>query len=101
MCPGPAKRAPGGSAQGIRGRSAPTRSPSSTCPLGRGTHSLPAHRHLLVEAGVYIIEALDLEELADAAVREFTFVLSPLKLVGGTGSPARPLAIVTAGEQTP
>lgn len=68
-------------------------------PPGLGHSLLPAHRHLLVEAGIYIIEAIDLEGLADAEVREFTFVLSPLKLVGGTGSPVRPLALVTAEEQ--
>jgi kynurenine formamidase len=61
---------------------------------GAGHTLLPAHRHLLVEAGIYIIEAMDLEGLAAAPVREFTFILSPLKLVGGTGSPVRPLAVV-------
>jgi kynurenine formamidase len=55
---------------------------------------LPAHRVLLVEHGVYIIEALALEELAAASVHEFTFVLTPLNLVGATGSPVRPLAVV-------
>jgi len=62
---------------------------------GAGHGLLPAHRILLVESGIYIIEALALEELALAEVYEFTFVLSPLKLVGATGSPARPLAMVT------
>ena len=37
---------------------------------------------------------LDLEELAAAGVAEFLFVLSPLKLIGATGSPVRPLALV-------
>jgi kynurenine formamidase len=64
---------------------------------GQGHALLPAHRHLLVEAGVYIIEAMDLEVLAAAGVREFLFVASPLKLVGGTGSPVRPLAIPMTG----
>ena len=57
---------------------------------------LPAHRVLLVEHGIHIIETLALEELAASGVREFTFVLSPLKIVGGTGSPVRPLAVVAA-----
>jgi kynurenine formamidase len=61
---------------------------------GGGHTLLPAHRALLVERGVYIIEALDLEELAAAGVHEFTFVLIPLHLVGATGSPVRPLAVV-------
>jgi kynurenine formamidase len=56
--------------------------------------TLPGHRVLIVEAGVPMIEMLDLEELAAAGVREFLFVLSPLKLIGATGSPVRPLALV-------
>ncbi len=62
---------------------------------GAGHSLLPAHRVLLVDSGIYIIEALDLEELADARVTEFTFILTPLNLVGATGSPVRPLAVVS------
>ncbi len=64
---------------------------------GAGHGLLPAHRVLLVEHGIYIIETMDLEGLAAAGVHEFLFVLSPLKLVGATGSPVRPLALVGAG----
>lgn len=64
---------------------------------GRGHSVLPAHRVLLVEAGVYVIETLALEELAEAGVYEFSFVLAPLPLVGATGSPVRPLALVADG----
>ena len=63
-------------------------------PPGGGHALLPAHRVLLVQHGIYVVEALALEELAAAAVREFTFVLTPLNLVGATGSPVRPLAVV-------
>jgi kynurenine formamidase len=63
-------------------------------PPGQGHALLPAHRVLLVERGIHIIEAMDLEELATAGVHEFLFVLSSLKLVGATGSPVRPLAVV-------
>ena len=65
-------------------------------PAGAGHRVLPAHRVLLVEHGIHIIETLDLEGLAASGAREFTFILSPLKLVGGTGSPVRPLAVVSA-----
>lgn len=61
---------------------------------GRGHALLPAHRVLLVEAGIYIIEALALEELAAAGVYEFTFVLVPMNIIGATGSPVRPLAVL-------
>lgn len=63
-------------------------------PPGKGHSVLPAHRVLLVEHGVYIIEALALEEVAAAGAHEFTLVLSPLPLLGATGSPVRPLAVV-------
>jgi kynurenine formamidase len=62
---------------------------------GAGHATLPAHRVLLVEHGIYIIEALALEEIAAAGVHEFLFVLSPLALHGATGSPVRPLAVVS------
>ncbi len=66
-------------------------------PPGAGHATLPAHRILLVEHGIYIIETLDLEELADSGAGEFTFVLIPLNLMGATGSPVRPLAVLSDG----
>jgi kynurenine formamidase len=56
--------------------------------------TLPGHVLLLVRAGIYILENLWLEELGEAGVREFTFVCLPLKIVGATGSPVRPVALV-------
>jgi kynurenine formamidase len=61
---------------------------------GEGHRALPVHRILLYEAGIHIIEVMDLASLALAGVHEFLFVAAPLKLVGATGSPVRPLAIV-------
>lgn len=63
---------------------------------GSGHAQLPAHRVFLVENGIYIVEALDLEELARREVYEFTFILVPLNIFGATGSPVRPLAVVPA-----
>ncbi len=63
---------------------------------GAGHSSLPVHTLLLVEAGINIIEVMALEELARDRVYEFLFVLAPLKLVGATGSPVRPLAITSS-----
>ena len=63
---------------------------------GGGHATLPAHRVLLVEHGIYIIEALDLEELAREDRHEFTLVLIPLNIYGATGSPVRPLAVFAA-----
>lgn len=61
---------------------------------GNGHGLLPAHRVLLVDSGIYIIESMDLDGLAADGDHEFTFVLIPLPLVGATGSPVRPLAVV-------
>lgn len=63
---------------------------------GAGHAVLPAHRVLLVEHGINIIETLDLEELAKASVSEFLIVVAHLNVVGATGSPVRPLALVDA-----
>jgi kynurenine formamidase len=56
--------------------------------------TLFGHVHLLVRHGIYILENLNLEELAAARCREFCFVGVPLKFRGATGSPIRPLALV-------
>ncbi len=57
--------------------------------------TLPGHLILLVRYGIYIIENLFLEELARDERYEFTFICLPLKLKGATGSPVRPVAIVS------
>lgn len=61
--------------------------------------TLPCHVILLVRAGIYIVENLDLEALARDGVAEFLFVCTPLKMQGVTGSPVRPLAIVPGNER--
>jgi len=54
---------------------------------------MPVHVHLLVESGIHIIEALNLEDLSRDGIHEFVFIAAPLKIRGGTGSPMRPLAL--------
>lgn len=54
---------------------------------------LPVHLELLVERGVFILELVQLEELARDGVYEFAFVCLPLKIRGATGSMVRPIAI--------
>lgn len=54
----------------------------------------PVHTRLLIESGVYLMESLDLEELARDGVAEFLFVALPLKIAGATGSMLDPLAVV-------
>ena len=62
-------------------------------PAGNGHSILPVHRFLLYERGIYLIEVLDLEKLAQDQVTNFLFILAPLKIIGATGSPVRPLAV--------
>jgi kynurenine formamidase len=52
------------------------------------------HTHLLIERGIYLMESLDLEQLAADRVYEFCFVALPLKIRGATGSMIDPLAAV-------
>lgn len=56
--------------------------------------TLPGHVILLAQRGIYIIENLRLSALAAARVYQFVFVCTPLKFVGATGSPVRPIALV-------
>ncbi len=55
---------------------------------------LPGHLILLSRNGIYIIENLALEELGAAKGYRFDFICTPLKFVGATGSPVRPVAVV-------
>ncbi|MER5872385.1 cyclase family protein [Streptomyces sp. NPDC002044] len=61
---------------------------------GQGHAVMPVHRILLVDHGIHIIENMRFDELVDHQVSEFTFVLSPLRITGATGSPVRPLALI-------
>jgi kynurenine formamidase len=57
-------------------------------------YPLAGHLILLASCGIYIIENLALDGPATLGHHRFQFVCTPLKLVGATGSPVRPLAIV-------
>ena len=52
------------------------------------------HALLIADHGVQIVENLNLERLAADGIACFLFVALPLPLVGATGSPIRPIAIV-------
>jgi kynurenine formamidase len=55
---------------------------------------VPVHRLLLANRGIPLVENLNLEKLAAAEIYEFTLIVIPLPIIGGTGSPIRPLALV-------
>jgi kynurenine formamidase len=73
--------------------------------IGSDTHTLeqvpsteagnyqPVHCYMLAEAGVPIMEIVNLEELAGEKVYEFAFFGACIKLRGATGAPMRPVAM--------
>lgn len=68
---------------------------SDTVAFEKVPSKMEVHVHLLVEKGIHIIECLNMEELARDGVKEFQFIALPLKIQGGTGSPIRPVAVVS------
>ncbi|ASW56596.1 cyclase family protein [Plantactinospora sp. KBS50] len=63
-------------------------------PAESGHARLPVHRIMLVEAGINIVETMCLTRLRECAVGEFSIVMNPLPIIGATGAPVRPLALV-------
>jgi kynurenine formamidase len=55
--------------------------------------TLPLHPDFLWNRGAYIIEILNLDDLAKDQAYEFLFVLGPLLLRGGIGVPVNPIAL--------
>jgi kynurenine formamidase len=55
---------------------------------------MPVHVALLSGLGVYMMELLQLGELAASGRREFLLVIAPLKIRGGINSPVNPLAVL-------
>jgi kynurenine formamidase len=53
----------------------------------------PLHIKLIRDRGIYFVELLDLEGLADAGRTSFCLAFAPMPLVGGVGSPLHPFAI--------
>ena len=56
--------------------------------------AFPVHQELLTKNGIYIHENLNLTALVAENVSQFVYVMLPLRIKGGTGSPGRPIAIV-------
>ncbi|PYE26084.1 kynurenine formamidase [Rhizobium sp. PP-CC-3A-592] len=53
----------------------------------------PVHTYLLAEAGVPILEMVNLEEIAAEKLYEFAFFGACIKLRGATGTPMRPVVL--------
>ncbi|HPF35477.1 MAG TPA: cyclase family protein [Candidatus Krumholzibacteria bacterium] len=63
-------------------------------PVAEGSQTwVPVHTYLLAQAGVPIIEVVNLEELSRDRVYEFAFIAASLKLQGASAAPFRPIAL--------
>ena len=54
----------------------------------------PCHQHLIMENGIYLHEGMTFEGLVERNAYEFAYVFAPLKIVGATGSPGNPIAVL-------
>jgi len=54
---------------------------------------LPGHCHFLAEAGVPMIELVNLEDVSRDGVNEVCLIAAPIRLRGATGAPLRPIAL--------
>ncbi len=70
---------------------------SDVLPANAHRWAMPLHMCMLVGLGVHLLDNLQLGRLAAACVAagrwEFLFVVAPLQIGGGTGSPVNPIAI--------
>jgi kynurenine formamidase len=55
--------------------------------------NLPIHAMFLIVNGVYLVENLKLEQLAAERAYETAYIMTPLKIEGGTGSTIDPIAV--------
>jgi kynurenine formamidase len=55
--------------------------------------AFPVHQELITKNGIWNLENMTFEDLAQDRVYEFLFIFTPIRFQGGTGSPARPIAI--------
>jgi len=71
---------------------------SDTCcvevrPYPEQKMNLPIHAMFLIAYGVYLVENLNIEKLAAEQAYETAYIMTPLKIEGGTGSTIAPIAV--------
>jgi len=67
--------------------------PTEVMPNPNPDLAIPVHQELIMKNGIFNLENMDLEQLAGEKVYEFLFIFTPLRFVGATGSPGRPIAV--------
>ena len=71
---------------------------SDTAPSTTDGVDFPIHALAIAAMGLHLLDYLQFEELAVVCERarrwEFLFVAAPVRIVGGTGSPVNPLAVL-------
>jgi len=77
----------------LRNGASLTGADTMTYEVDTGAGGGTVHAFQLAEQGVQIIENLDLEALAKERIYSFMFFALPLRIVGATASPIRPIAI--------
>src|SRR5262249_39071373 len=61
----------------------------------------PCHQHLIMENGIYLHEGMTFEGLIARNAYEFAYIFAPLKIVGATGSPGNPIAVIGGAATAP
>ncbi len=64
-----------------------------TLPFPPGT-VFPVHQRLIRDYGIPLLEGMVLRPLAEVGGTAFLFVVTPLPVVGGTGGPVAPVAVL-------
>jgi kynurenine formamidase len=54
----------------------------------------PCHQHLIMKNGIYLHEGMTFEGLVERKAYVFAYVFAPVKMVGATGSPGNPIAVL-------
>jgi kynurenine formamidase len=48
---------------------------------------------MMPKRGIWNLENVDTESLVKAGIKEGAFIWAPLRIIGGTGSPANPVVL--------
>jgi len=54
----------------------------------------PCHQHLIMRHGIHLHEGMNLDPIAAVGRNSFAYVFAPLPIVGATGSPGAPFALL-------